>query len=96
MNAKLKKEINRLLNKKLPQSGRTLVYHTVDERIVGGAIEDIADQTGELMGKLTTLDVEANHSNPQAKIDRNISSAHDMIFNALIDETIKQLIQDRI
>ncbi len=96
MNAKLKKEIQKLLNTKLPQSGRTMADHVVDERIVGGTIDEIAEQTGYLMGKLTTLDVEATPANPQAKIDQNISGAHDMIFNALVDETIRQLTQDRI
>ncbi len=96
MNAKLKKEIKTLLNKKLPQSGRTMAYHVVDERIVGGTIDEIAEQTGNLMGKLTTLDVEAAPTNAQVKIDKNIGDAHDMIFNALIDETIRQLTQDRI
>ena len=96
MNAKLKKEIKALLNKKLPQSGRTMVYHVVDERIAGSTIDEIGEQTGELMGKLTTLNVEASPSNPQTKIDQDISGAHDMIFNALVDETIRQLTQDRI
>ncbi len=96
MNAKLKKEIKNLLGAKLPQTGKSRIYHVVDERIVGGAVEDIAEQTGDLMGKLTTLDVEVSRDNPQAKIDQNISGAHDMIFNALVDETIRQLTQDRI
>lgn len=102
MNAKLKKEIKTLLKQKARHLGqeeryskKSVLYHTVDERIMGETLDAIADQAGELMGKLTTLDVEATPANPQAKIDQNINGAHDMIYNALIDETIRQLTEHK-
>ena len=102
MNAKLKKEIRTLLKQKARYLGqeeryskKSLLYHTVDERVIGETLDEIANQVGELMGKLTTLDVEPSPANPQARIDQNISGAHDMIYNALVDETIRQLIQHK-
>ncbi len=102
MNAKLKKEIKTLLKQKARYLGqeeryskRSVLYHTVDERVIGETLDEIANQTGELMGKLTTLDVEASPKNPQAGIDQNINGAHDMIYNALIDETIRQLTEHK-
>ena len=102
MNAKLKKEIKTLLKQKARYLGqeeryskKSVLYHTVDERIIGETLDAIADQAGELMGKLTTLDVEAAPGNSQARIDQNINGAHDMIYNVLIDETIRQLTEHK-
>ena len=96
MNAKLKKETTALLNKKLPNTEKSRVYHIVDETIVGSAVDNIAEQAGDLMGRLTMLDVEVSPSNPQEKIDQNIAGANKIIFNTLIDETIKQLSEHKI
>lgn len=98
MKAKLKKEIKTLLKQKARHLGqeeryskKSVLYNIVDERVIGETLDEIANQTGELMGRLTTLDVEASPANPQSKIDKEINGAHDMIYNALIDETIRQL-----
>ena len=96
MNAKIKKDVRTLLYSKIARTRRSAIDHVVDEIIIGSTMDNIAEQTTDLMGKLTTLDVETTPHNPQAKIDKNLNSAHDMIYDALIDETIRQLIQQKL
>ncbi len=70
-----KQEIKRLLKDKAPS--------IVDERILPETLDNIAEWMGELMGKLTTLDPEAD----QKKIDE----AANLIHEGLVQETLKQL-----
>lgn len=56
----------------------------VDERIVSETLDAIAEWTGELMGKLTTVD-----SQNQKQIDEAFNQIHD----GLIKETIEQLVE---
>ena len=70
-----KQEIKRLLKDRAPS--------IVDERILPETLDNIAEWMGELMGKLTTLDPEAN----QKKIDE----AANLIHEGLVQETLKQL-----
>ena len=70
-----KQEIKRLLKDRAPS--------IVDERILPETLDNIAEWMGELMGKLTTLDPEAD----QKKIDE----AANLIHEALVQETLKQL-----
>jgi hypothetical protein len=70
-----KQEIKRLLKDRAPS--------IVDERILPETLDNIAEWMGELMGKLTTLDPEAD----QKKIDE----AANLIHEGLVQETLKQL-----
>ena len=70
-----KQEIKRLLRDKAPS--------IVDERILPEILDNIAEWMGELMGKLTTLDPEAD----QKKVDE----AANLIHEGLVQETLKQL-----
>lgn len=54
----------------------------VDERILPQTFDEIADYTGELMGKLTNLDAEN---------DKAITMAHGIIYDGLMSETIDQI-----
>lgn len=56
----------------------------VDERIAPETLDAIAEWTGELMGKLTTLDTE-----DQKKADEAFNQIHE----GLIKETIEQLVE---
>lgn len=71
-----KQEIKRLL--------RDRATSIVDERIVPETLDAIAEWTGELMGKLTTLDAE-----DQKKADEAFNQIHE----GLIKETIEQLVE---
>ncbi len=55
----------------------------VTERILPEALDEIANWTGELMGKLTVLDA----NEPQEAVDECFNK----IYQALIGETINQL-----
>jgi len=55
----------------------------VDERIVPETLDAIAEWTGELMGKLTTLDAEDK---------KKADGAFNQIHEGLIRETIAQLV----
>jgi len=70
-----KQEIKRLLKDRAPS--------IVDERILPETLDNIAEWMGELMGKLTTLDPEAD----QKKVDE----AANLIHEGLVKETLKQL-----
>ena len=70
-----KQEIKRLLKDRAPS--------IVDERILPETLDNIAEWMGELMGKLTTLDPEAD----QKKVDE----AANLIHEGLVQETLKQL-----
>jgi hypothetical protein len=70
-----KQEIKRLLKDRAP--------NIVDERILPETLDNIAEWMGELMGKLTTLDPEAD----QKKVDE----AANLIHEGLVQETLKQL-----
>ncbi len=54
----------------------------VDERILPEALDAIAEWTGELMGKLTTL---------QAEDQKKVDAAFNQIHEGLIQEMIEQL-----
>jgi len=71
-----KQEIKRIL--------RDRATSIVDERIVPETLDAIAEWTGELMGKLTTVD-----SQNQKQIDEAFNQIHD----GLIKETIEQLVE---
>lgn len=71
-----KQEIKRIL--------RDRATSIVDERIVPETLDAIAEWTGELMGKLTTLEV-----GDQKKTDEAFNQIHD----GLIKETIEQLVE---
>jgi predicted nuclease of restriction endonuclease-like RecB superfamily len=68
-------EIKRLL--------RNRATSIVDERIIPETLDSIAEWTGELMGKLTTLD-----SEDREKADQAFNQIHE----ALIRETVAQLV----
>ena len=68
-------EIKRLLKDRAPS--------IVDERILPETLDNIAEWMGELMGRLTTLDPEAD----QKKLDE----ASNLIHEGLVQETLKQL-----
>ena len=69
-----KQEIKRLL--------RDRATGIVDERVLPEALDEIAYWTGELMGKLTTLDPDN-----QSQIDE----ATNLIHEGLVQEAIEQL-----
>lgn len=69
-----KQEIKKIL--------RERVTSIVDERILPEALDEVAHWTGELMGKLTTLDAEDN---------KKIDQACEQIRQGLIQEMIAQL-----
>ena len=71
-----KQEIKRIL--------RDRATSIVDERIVPETLDAIAEWTGELMGKLTTL----NSENQQ-----EVDEAFNQIHEGLIKETIEQLVE---
>lgn len=52
----------------------------VDERIVPYTLDNIAEWTGEIMGKLTTLEAEGDHA-----------EISEIIHDILVRETIAQL-----
>ncbi len=56
----------------------------VDERILPETLDAIAEWTGELMGKLTTLGTENQKKNDEA---------FNQIHEGLIKETIEQLVE---
>lgn len=71
-----KQEIKKLL--------RDRATSIVDERILPETFDLIAEWTGELMGKLTTLS-----SDDQKKIDEAFNQIHE----GLVKETIEQLVE---
>lgn len=71
-----KQEIKKLL--------RERALSIVDERILPETLDNIAEWTGELMGKLTTLD-----PNNQKQIDE----AFTLLHAGLVKETIEQLVE---
>ena len=72
---KTKQEIKRLLKDR--------AHSIVDERILPEILDNVAHWMGELMGKLSTLPADAS----QEKTDE----AANLIYDALVAETIKQL-----
>ncbi len=56
----------------------------VDERILPEMLDEVADWSGELAGKLTTL---------SAENEKETSSAWETFYAALIEEVVKQLKQ---
>lgn len=59
----------------------------VDERILPQVLDEIADYTGELMGKLTNLDAENETA---------VAMVHGIIRDRLITEVIDQLKKDML
>lgn len=55
----------------------------VDERIVPEILDNIAEWTGEIMGKLTTLDAEAG--------PKVTDKVFNQVYEGLVKETVKQL-----
>ena len=70
-----KQEIRRLLKDRAPS--------IVDERILPETLDNIAEWMGELMGKLTTLDPEADQ--------KTLDEVANLIHEGLVQETLKQL-----
>ena len=70
-----KQEIKKLLKDR--------AHSIVDERIITETLDAVAEWTGELMGKLTTL-------NPETKTEE-VDRAFNEIYEGLIKETIEQL-----
>lgn len=58
----------------------------VAERIVAETLDMVAEWTGEVMGKMTTIDTEKVNK-------KTVAEAHKIIQDELIDETIKQLVE---
>lgn len=54
----------------------------VEEMILPHVLDEIAEFTGEIMGKLTNIDAED---------DKSITMAHGIVRDGLIGEVIKQL-----
>lgn len=55
----------------------------VDERIVPEILDNVAEWTGEIMGKLTTLNVETG--------PKKEDQVFNQIYEGLVKETVKQL-----
>lgn len=53
----------------------------VDEQILARALDDVAEFTGDIMGKLTNLDAEN---------DKAVTMAHGIIYDGLLQELIEQ------
>jgi len=58
----------------------------VDERILAQMLDEVAEFTGDIMGKLTNLDTDN---------EKNITMAHGIIYDGLLQEVITQ-IKDRM
>ena len=54
----------------------------VDEQILPHMLDEVAEFTGDIMGKLTNLDAEN---------DKAITMAHGIIYDGLMSETIEQI-----
>ena len=54
----------------------------VEERILAQAFDEVAEYTGELMGKLTNLDAEN---------EKGITMAHGIIYDGLLTEMMRQI-----
>jgi hypothetical protein len=54
----------------------------VDEQILAHMLDEVAEFTGDIMGKLTNLDAEN---------DKAITMAHGIIRDGLLNETIDQI-----
>ena len=54
----------------------------VDEQILAHMLDEVAEFTGDIMGKLTNLDAED---------DKAITMAHGIIYDGLLNETISQI-----
>ena len=61
---------------------RKQIPSVVEERIIPETLDEIADWSGELVGKLTTLSGED---------EKEISKVWEAIHAALINETVEQL-----
>ena len=71
-----KQEIKNLTRERVP--------NIVDERILPEMLDEVADWSGELAGKLTTLSAES---------EKEASGAWETFYAALVKEVIKQLKQ---
>lgn len=54
----------------------------VDEQILAHMLDEVAEFTGDIMGKLTNLD---------ADNEKNITMAHGIIYDGLLQEVITQI-----
>ena len=59
----------------------------VDERILAQMLDEVAEYTGDIMGKLTNLDAEN---------DKAITMAHGIIRDGLLGEIIDQITKVRL
>jgi len=70
----------------LAREAKTLVESKapaiVDEQILAHMFDEVAEFTGDIMGKLTNLD---------ADDDKAITMAHGIIYDGLLNETISQI-----
>ena len=67
-------EIAKIIRKRIPS--------VVDERVLPPMLDEIADWSGELVGKLATL---------SADDEKKVDKAWEALHRALIAETLKQL-----
>ena len=54
----------------------------VDERILASTLDEVAEHTGDLMGKLTNIDAED---------DKGVEMAHGIIYDGLLTEILNQI-----
>ena len=54
----------------------------VDERILASTLDEVAEYTGDLMGKLTNIDAED---------DKGVEMAHGIIYDGLLTEILNQI-----
>lgn len=79
----MKIELRKVLKQEIKDILFQRAQSIVAERVIPQALDDIADWTGELMGKLVTLDVDEK---PDIE-----SEVFNQIYLGLIEETIDQL-----
>ena len=70
----LAREAKKLVESKAPA--------IVDEQIIAHMLDEVAEFTGDIMGKLTHLDAEN---------DKAITMAHGIIYDGLLNEIISQV-----
>lgn len=79
----MKVELRKVLRQEVKEVIELRPKSIVEERILPQTLDDIADWTAELIGKLTTLDVSDKGDIEDECFGR--------IYDALIQETIRQL-----
>lgn len=54
----------------------------IDERILASTLDEVAEYTGDLMGKLTNI---------EAEDDKGVEMAHGIIYDGLLTELVNQI-----